>query len=105
MTSACHQQTFLNIVDSEDAQQVEAPRWSTRSVPASPVPHTMYPGDLQIESRVSPEVRAELVRRGHRVMVTPDWSLGSNAAILVDPATGSVAAAADPRSSAHALAW
>jgi gamma-glutamyltranspeptidase/glutathione hydrolase len=100
-------QTFLNIAEfGMNAQQaIEAPRWSTRSFPASPFPHTMYPGDLQIESRVSSEVRAELVRRGHRVMVTPEWSLGSNAAILVDPATGSVAAAADPRSSAHALAW
>jgi gamma-glutamyltranspeptidase/glutathione hydrolase len=100
-------QTLVNIVDfGMNAQQaIEAPRWSTRSFPASPFPHTMYPGDLQIESRVSPEVRGELVRRGHRVTVTSDWSLGSNAAILVDPETGSVAAAADPRSSAHALAW
>jgi len=40
-------QTLLNMVDfSMNVQQaIAAPRWATRSSPASPSPHTMYPGD------------------------------------------------------------
>ena len=39
-------QTLLNIVDfgMNVQQAIEAPRWATRSFPASPFPHTMYPG-------------------------------------------------------------
>ena len=100
-------QTFLNIVEfGMDVQQaIEAPRWSTQSFPASPFPHTMYPGDLKVESPIPQEIRAELVRRGHRIMVNPAWSMSENAAILIDPQTGSLAAGADPRTTAHALAW
>ena len=100
-------QTFLNIVDfgMNVQQAIEAPRWSTRSFPASPFPHTMYPGEMSVENRVPEAVRAELVRRGHKVFVSGSWSIGSNAAILIDPETGSLSAGADPRVSAQALAW
>ena len=106
-------QTFLNIVEfgMNMQQAIEAPRWTTRSFPASAFPHTMYPGDLQVESRIPPRVRAELVRRGHRLTVRPPWSTGKSAGILLDPETGSLAAGADPRRyaahgwSAQALAW
>lgn len=46
---------------------IEAPRWATRSFPASPFPHTMYPADLSLEGRISDAVRDELARRGHKV--------------------------------------
>lgn len=100
-------QTFVNIVDfgMNVQQAIEAPRWSTRSFPASPLPHTMYPGEVTVESRIPEAVRAELVRRGHKLFVTGPWSMGSNAAILIDPATGSLSAGADPRVAAQALAW
>src|SRR5262245_5574188 len=100
-------QTFLNIVDfgMNVQQAIEAPRWSTRSFPASPFPHTMYPGEISVESRVAEGVRAELVRRGHRLFVNGPWTMGSNGAILIDPVTGSLSAGADPRVSAQALAW
>jgi len=100
-------QTLVNIVDfgMNVQQAIEAPRWSTRSFPASPFPHTMYPGEMSVESRVPETVRAELVRRGHKVFVSGPWSMGSNAAILIDPATGSLSAGADPRVAAQALAW
>src|SRR5712691_323748 len=47
-------QTLVNMIDfGMDVQQaIEAPRWNTRSFPASPFPHTMYPGDLSVEARV-----------------------------------------------------
>jgi gamma-glutamyltranspeptidase/glutathione hydrolase len=65
----------------------------------------MYPGDLAVESRISGSVRAELVKRGHKVFVHGPWTMGSNAAILIDPQSGSLSAGADPRAAAQALAW
>jgi gamma-glutamyltranspeptidase/glutathione hydrolase len=100
-------QTFLNVVDfgMNIQQAIEAPRWTTRSFPSSPTPHRMYPGDLQVEDRVSEDVRAELVKRGHKLKVTGAYSIGNNAAIISDAMKGFVAAGADPRVPAHALAW
>src|SRR5262249_29890534 len=62
-------QTFLNMVEfgMNVQQAIEAPRWATRSFPASPFPHTMYPGDLTVESRLAEPVKQELARRGHKV--------------------------------------
>ncbi len=99
-------QTFINLVDfgMNVQQAIEAPRWTTRSFPASNFPHTMYPGDLGIENRVGEKVRDALQARGHKVWLTGAWSLGSNAAIVVDPATGVLHAGADPRVEAYALA-
>ena len=100
-------QTFLNMVEfGMDVQRaIEAPRWTTRAFPSSPTPHTMYPGDLQVESRLAPAVRADLLRRGHKLYVTGPYSIGSNAAIAVDSAKGVVSAGADPRVGAFAIAW
>ncbi len=100
-------QTLLNIVDfgMNVQQAIEAPRWTTRSFPASPTPHTMYPGDLQVEDRIPQAVRAELLSRGHKLSVSGAFSIGSNGAIVSDAGKGIVAAGADPRNSAHALAW
>jgi gamma-glutamyltranspeptidase/glutathione hydrolase len=100
-------QTLLNIIEfgMNVQQAIEAPRWTTRSFPASPFPHTMYPGDLGVENRVPPAIRAELLRKGHKVRVYGSWALGSNAAIIVDPATGILNAGADPRANAYAVAW
>jgi len=100
-------QTLLNMVEfgMNVQQAIEAPRWATRSFPASPFPHTMYPGDLTLESRLAEPVKQELARRGHKVRTSGPWSLGSNAAIVVDPRTGVLSAGADPRVDAYALAW
>ena len=88
------------------APRVMAPaRWTTRAFPSSPAPHRMYPGDLQVEERISEEVRAELRKRGHKLTVSGPYPIGSNGAILSEPVKGYVAAGADPRNSALALAW
>jgi gamma-glutamyltranspeptidase/glutathione hydrolase len=99
-------QTFLNMVDfGMDVQRaIEAPRWSTRSFPASPFPHTMYPGDMSVEARVPEEVRKGLLAKGHKLRVSGAWSLGSNAAIVIDLKTGVLSAGADPRTEAYAWA-
>lgn len=100
-------QTLLNVVDfgMNVQQAIEAPRWTSRAFPASPTPHTVYPGDLQVEDRVPRTVRADLLKRGHKLSVSGPFSIGSNAAIVSDAAKGIVAAGADPRNSALALAW
>ena len=65
----------------------------------------MYPGDLQVEDRVPEAVRADLIRRGHKLIVSGAYSIGSNAAILSDSAKGVLATGADPRNNAMGLAW
>jgi hypothetical protein len=100
-------QTFLNLVEfgMNPQQAIEAPRWASQSFPASPFPHTMYPGAMTIEDRIPKSVLDALQAKGHRLRVVGGWSLGSNAAILIDPETGALSAGADPRSDAYALAW
>jgi len=100
-------QTLINVIDfgMNIQQAIEAPRWSSRSFPASPFPHTMYPGDLAVEARIPEATRQALVARGHKLRVAPAWSLGSNAAIIIDVKTGVLSAGADPRVEAYAWAW
>jgi len=100
-------QTLLNMIDfgMNMQQAIEAPRWSTRSFPASPFPHTMYPGDLLLESRISDTVKADLEKRGHKVTMRGPWSLNDSAGIVIDWKNGTVSAAADPRTTASGLAW
>jgi gamma-glutamyltranspeptidase/glutathione hydrolase len=100
-------QTLLNIVDfgMNVQQAIEAPRWTTRAFPSSPAPHRMYPGDLRVEDRIPEAVRAELLKRGHKLTVGPAWSIGNNGAILSDALQGFVAGGADPRVPAMAVAW
>jgi gamma-glutamyltranspeptidase/glutathione hydrolase len=99
-------QTLLNMVDFglNVQQAIEAPRWSTRSFPASPFPHTMYPGDLSVEATIRDEVRKGLEARGHKLRVARPWSLGANAAIVVDHKNGVLAAGVDPRTDGYAWA-
>src|SRR5438876_1084017 len=99
-------QTLMNVVDfgMNIQQAIEAPRWSTRSFPASPFPHTMYPGEMSLESRIPEATRQALVARGHTLKVSGPWSQGSNGGIVVG-ANGVVSAGADPRVDAYAWAW
>ena len=100
-------QTLLNMIDfgMNVQQAIEAPKWLTRAFPASPFPHTMYPGDLSVESRVPESVRKELLARGHKLRVSGPWSDGSLAAIVIDLKTGVLNAGTDPRTEAYAWAW
>ncbi len=100
-------QTLINMIDfgMNVQQAIEAPRWSSRAFPASPFPHTMYPGDMSVESRIPEETRESLIAKGHKLRVAPPWSLGSNGGIVVDAGTGVLSAGADPRVDAYAWAW
>jgi gamma-glutamyltranspeptidase/glutathione hydrolase len=100
-------QTLINVIDfgMNIQQAIEAPRWSSRSFPASPFPHTMYPGDMSVEARVPETTQKALIARGHKLRIAPAWSLGSNAGIIIDSKTGVLSAGADPRVDAYAWAW
>src|SRR5262249_22571859 len=62
-------QGWINMVKFEmNVQQaIEPRRWSPRSFPASPFPHTMYPGDLSVEARIPDSVRQALIAKGHKL--------------------------------------
>jgi gamma-glutamyltranspeptidase/glutathione hydrolase len=100
-------QTLLNVVDfgMNIQQAIESPRWTTRSFPASPFPHTMYPGEMSVEARIPEATQRALTARGHKLKVTGPWTQGSLAGIVVDRATGVLSAGADPRVDAYAWAW
>jgi len=100
-------QTLINLIDfhMNIQQAIEAPRWSSRSFPASPFPHTMVPGDMAVEARIPEATQQALIARGHKLRISPPWSLGSNAGIVVDSRTGVLSAGADPRVEAYAWAW
>ena len=100
-------QTFLNVVDfgMNIQQAIEAPRWSTRSFPASPFPHTMYPGDVSVESRIADATQKALLARGHKLKASGAYTIGSNAGIIVHINTGVLDAGSDPRTAAYEIAW
>jgi gamma-glutamyltranspeptidase/glutathione hydrolase len=100
-------QTLINMIDfgMNIQQAIEAPRWSSRSFPASPFPHTMYPGDMSVELRIPQTTREALIAKGHKLRIAGPWSLGSNGGIVIDSATGVLSAGADPRVDAYAWGW
>src|SRR5262245_8543214 len=100
-------QTLLNVVDfgMNVQEAIEAPRWATRSFPASPFPHTMYPGEMSVEQRVPEAVRCALIARRHKLRDGGPWTMGSLAAIIVDPKAGVLNAGTDRRVDAYAIAW
>jgi gamma-glutamyltranspeptidase/glutathione hydrolase len=87
-------------------EAVEAPRWRHIQSPTeSTVPHTAEDA-LTLEARFPEEVRRELSRRGHPVQVIGPWAaVGSAMLIQVDPATGGLWGAADPRRDGYAIGW
>ncbi len=95
-------QTLLQIVHNllvfgmTPQQAIEAPRFRSS-------------GGLSvaIEDRVAPTVRSQLDALGHRLSVVEGWTatFGGAQMIFVQPDTGTLTAAADPRREAYALAY
>lgn len=97
-----HLQVYTALVDwGLDLQEaVEAPRWLSGRFGLG------EPRDLlHMEGRFPEATVAELVRRGHLIHRWEDWNerAGHAHGITVDPATGTLAGAADPRSDGLAL--
>ncbi len=88
------------------AEAVEAPRWrDTHGATESTIPHE---GDdlLYLEARYEEQVRAGLAAKGHRLEILGPWEAsGCEVMIQVDPATGTLSGAADPRRDGYAIGW
>jgi gamma-glutamyltranspeptidase/glutathione hydrolase len=78
-------------------EAIDAPTWHTTSFPASFYPRETEPGVLVVEDRLDEAVVRELGALGHRVRLSGPWSLGRMCAVSRDPATGVLAAGANPR--------
>ena len=88
------------------AEAVEAPRWrNTQSPTESNIPH-ICDNELHVERRFSPEVLNGLRRWGHDLHMLGDWeAAGNEMMVLVDPETGALQGAADPRRDGYAVGW
>jgi gamma-glutamyltranspeptidase len=58
----------------------------------------------KVEARIPAAVQETLRAKGHKLRVSGPWSLGANAAIVVDVPRGIVSAGADARTDAYAWA-
>ena len=101
-------QVVLNVfqfgMELQDA--IEAPRFASYAFPSSFAPFDYFPNRVAVESRVPAEARAGLAARGHEVKDWPaiTWMAGAVEAVLSLPDRGLVAAGADPRRPAYAIA-
>ncbi len=88
------------------SEAVEAPRWrNTQNPTESTLPHTCE-DLLYLENRIPSEVRAGLEGRGHALQVWAAWEAqGSEVMIQIDPETGVLQGAADPRRDGYAIGW
>jgi len=76
-------------------EAIDAPSFNTAHFPSSFYPREHDPGHLAVEARFPKKTIDELGRRGHRVEVEDDWSLGRLTAAAKD--NGLLKAAANPR--------
>ena len=88
------------------AEAVEAPRWrNTQSPTESTLPH-VCDDLLYLEDRFAAEVRTGLGSKGHELSIIGPWdAAGSEVMIQVEPNTGALAGAADPRRDGYAIGW
>ncbi|MGW0216831.1 gamma-glutamyltransferase family protein [Micromonospora chokoriensis] len=87
-----------HLVGGQTLQEaIDAPAWHTLGLPGSFYPRDMEPGVLVVEDRYDDSVLAALRAYGHEVRVVDGWSLGRLCAVTRDPATGVLAAGANPR--------
>jgi gamma-glutamyltranspeptidase/glutathione hydrolase len=87
-------------------EAIEAPRVASYSFPSSFAPFEYFPGRLAVEARIDGATQAALAARGHTLQHWPDftWLAGSVEAVCTDQRSGLIAAGADPRRPAYAIA-
>ena len=73
---------------------IDAPMFHNDHMPSSFFPRQAKPGSLTLEGRFDPAVCAELIRRGHRLEMVDDWSLGRLSAGIEELPTGAAPAKA-----------
>lgn len=99
---------LLNIIDfGMDVQAaIEAPRVNSLHPESSFEDHRARLGVLEVERTVSDAVRADLQRRGHELLVRPQYGMSTGiVAAGVDPVTGKLRGGADPRRERYVVAW
>jgi gamma-glutamyltranspeptidase/glutathione hydrolase len=101
-------QVILNVLHfgMEVQEAIEAPRVASYSFPSSFAPFEYFPGRLAMESRIPAATRDALAAMGHEVKAWPErtWLAGTVEVVKSDPTTGMLAAGADPRRPAYAIA-
>ncbi|MBK5567085.1 gamma-glutamyltransferase [Ensifer sp. SSB1] len=99
-------QIFLNIVIWQMTPQeaVEAPRFSTLSIPNSFYPHNYLKGQLAIEQGFEPRVVDDLSSRGHMVVEVATCGMGATITARNND-TGVLATSSDPRRACYAYGW
>jgi gamma-glutamyltranspeptidase/glutathione hydrolase len=71
----------------------------------STIPHTCQ-DSLHLESRFPDKTIDGLRNLGHPVKMLTDWgAVGSEMAIQIDPDSGAIMGAADPRRDGYAVGW
>ena len=99
-------QLLLNILiwDMNVQEAVEAPRFSSLSVPNSFYPHTYLKGQLALEHEIDESIVSELTSMGHKIVRVATCGMGGT---VTRKAVGSsvLETSADPRRSCYALGW
>jgi gamma-glutamyltranspeptidase/glutathione hydrolase len=99
-------QLMLNVMvfGMNPQQAVEAPRFSTQSMPNSFYPRTYLPGQLNMEAGMADAVAREMSLLGHQVVRVGACGIG---AIVTqrDPHTGVLTSGADPRRPTYGIGW
>jgi gamma-glutamyltranspeptidase / glutathione hydrolase len=105
-------QAFLNVVDFWPQwypnlhEAFEWPRLQTLHFQGSFWPHDAGFNKLNVEAPIPDAVIDELKARGHEVTKVRPYSIASCAtAVLIDPASGTRIAGADPRRDCYAMAY
>jgi gamma-glutamyltranspeptidase/glutathione hydrolase len=100
-------QVLLNVIEfNMNAQQaVEAPRFETRHLVYSFDNHSMVPGDLKIDERMSAGSFQDLAARGHKIGTRTRWSAGAMPVLVRMLPNGAIEAGADPYGYRVAAAW
>jgi gamma-glutamyltranspeptidase/glutathione hydrolase len=90
----------------EVQEAIEAPRIASYSFPSSFAPFDYFPGRLAVEDGIPQATRDALAAKGHEVKDWPHrtWLAGTVEVVLSNPETGMLAAGADPRRPAYAIA-
>lgn len=100
-------QLIVNAIDKKLSPQenAEAPRWQHLNGPSYSDAEENFDGVIQIENRVSPNVIAELISRGHDVQELPEFGHGSSVQLLEVTVDGTLIAGSDPRAEGHAAGF
>ena len=78
--------------------------FSIQQAVSAPITDSSHP-DLRVDSRIAPDVRAELTARGHKLQVMEGRAGASAGGVLIDRATGAVHGGEDPTGESAAAGY